>query len=212
MTIINSRICFILMILTAFYACQKEKVGYNFIPSGNYVNADQNNGSYIDKSKDVEKSFIDLNTLSIALSNANININIGLLKMPDSLIYSQIPLQINSLNYEWAVYFDMDNSSSLTKGDISISIKKFKMNDSSIIVNNILTGTQKNIWLYDGTYFESISNLDKYISLNGNNICFSIPRSLDTSLLLINNKTNFYFQTTFNDGTHLYKDYYPDRK
>ena len=199
------------MILVSFYGCNKDIETYSFTPTGDYVYADQNNGYYIDKVNDAGETFVDLNKLSIHITNENININIGLFKLPDNLIFSQPTLPMNVMNYEWSVYFDVDNSGSLNKGDISMSIMKFKFNDS-IVNGNILSETQKNIWLYTGTGFKVTARINEYVSINGNDICFSIPRSVDSSLVLINNKTNFYFKACFNDGINVYTDYYPDKK
>jgi hypothetical protein len=207
----NLRLWIILSVLISFYSCKKDNSN-NKSPSGDYINIAQNGNFYIDKVNDVGKSFIDLDSLSINISSVNINVNIGLVKMPDSLIFSQEALPINALNYEWSIYFDMDNSNSITKGDISFSIMRYKFKDSLIVTYNILDGTQKNLWLNYGQGDTTIVDLERYTSLKGNSIYFSIPKSIDSSLKSINNNTNFFFKAYFNDGNNKYYDYYPDRK
>ncbi|HEY4785048.1 MAG TPA: hypothetical protein VIH57_03320 [Bacteroidales bacterium] len=207
---LNLRLNMILIVLISFYSCKKEKE-YNFNPSGNYVNAEQNGGFYIDKVNDTEKSFIDLNNLSVNITDIKINISIGLLNIPDSVTFSQTALYMNALNYEWSIYFDLDNSDSLSTGDISISIMSFKSTNNQYVTKGILSGTQQDIWLCDADGYLNIASLKDYVSIKGNVINFFIPKSINPVLKSIDKGTKFYFKAYCNDGFNVCTDYYPDR-
>jgi hypothetical protein len=199
------------VILISFYSFTNDKKD-DSASINDYLKASQNNGVFIDKINDVEKSFVDLNSLSINIDSDIINIKIGLLDLTDNLTFNQTLLTLNSLNYEWSVYFDIDNSNSLTKGDLSISVMKFKFSDSFIISKDIKGETQQNISEYNGDTWDVTMILKDYFDIKNSKFIYSIPKTLYSSLNSINSNTNIYFKAYYNDGSKQYCDYYPDRK
>jgi hypothetical protein len=178
-----------------------------------YVSANQNGGQFIDIINDVNKPFVDLVSINIEIDDSFININLGLNDIPQTLTFYQNELPINALNYDWSINFDLDNSNSISPGDMAISVSKWKSaNSTPITTNDILGITQENVWLTEnGSSFLNQCSLYQYVSLSDNEIIFSIPKSIHSSLTSIKHDSKIYFRAYFNDGMNMYIDYYPDR-
>jgi len=110
--------------------------------------------------------------LKITLNNANVDIT-----------YNQSHVPINSLEYEWAIFFDTDDD--VTTGnsngfDVRVSMSYFKF-DSIPVTGSLLSKTQMNTWILSkqgGSFGNPISTqLD-----NQNNVLISISQEIGMSL------------------------------
>jgi hypothetical protein len=158
---------------------------------------------------DVDLGFINLDKLKIYISEDSIEISIGILNLPDKLTFNSADLSANFLNYEWSVNFDNNNDNQDSKGDLIISISKFKFSEE--LTGEILSITQEDIWQRneDGAFrLKSISN---YVKKINNSFSIKIPKNISNELKLITSNTGVYFKTYYSDGNKISYDYYPPR-
>jgi len=162
--------------------------------------------SYTDTTDEFSNSFIDLTEMSFNIENNVINISMSVKNLPSQLVFNHDSLSENTLNYKWEVLFDVNKDGISSKNDITMSIYKFKHPDSSEIKEDILTATQKNVWLISDTGGSNLGEITASISDNTFNL--SVSKSSYSILNTINCDVPVQFTTMFYNGIILEKDNY----
>jgi hypothetical protein len=212
------RFSLFVIIVFSFFACKKEennkvhKSGLKY--KINYVSSDSLGGLFVDKIRDSEISFADLDTMSINITDDNIKVDIGLLRIPNELVFNPNASQSGIINYIWTVCFDIDSSASETHGDLQFIIANSKFGDQ-FVSKDILGSSSADILMR--TYYENFVGYDStifsikdFVTQKGNKFHFSVPKNANSILGSINSRTKVYFMAYYCDGLLSYFDYYPD--
>ena len=125
--------------------------------------------------------------LKITLNNANVDIT-----------YNQSHVPINSLEYEWAIFFDTDDD--VTTGnsdgyDVRVSMSYFKF-DSIPVTGSLLSKTQINTWILSkqgGSFGNLIST---QLDSQNNVLIFNISRNWN-ELKQLSTGDRFYALTRY---------------
>ena len=158
---------------------------------------------------DVDLSFINLDKLKIYISEDSIEITIGILSLPDKLTFNPTDLSSNFLNYEWSINFDNNNDNQDSKGDLIISILKFKFSEE--LKGEILSITQEDIWQRNENGAGRLISISSYVKKINNSFSIKIPKNISNELKLITPNIGVYFKTYYSDGNEIRYDYYPPR-
>ena len=194
----------LLLIPWSAYTQPDQTTSYTFTKIGD--------GTFLDEPGDVSQAFLDLDSLTVQLTADTIKVSLGLAHIPDRLIFNQEALEIKTLNYEWSVTFDIDNSRSITDGDLFLSISHFKFR-KELRASDILGITQKNLWIFEkgGNNAVNIGDLS-HTHIKNNTILISVSKDLHASLEKIDESTNIHFRSIYKDGRQHYRDIYPNRE
>jgi len=156
--------------------------------------------SYSDALGDACFAFIDLKDMTVNIDNQTISVTISLANIPAKFQFNQPGVPINYLEYEWAVYFDINNDNTLN-GDIKMSISYSKDSNTSF-EEPALPRLNKSLRKY-------ISNTNyNYIGvpsaqLADNTFTLNVDKSVSPDLNLITDSTIVRFSTYY---------YYPYQK
>lgn len=167
-------------------------------------------GHFLDNRADVSQPYLDFDFMTIQLAPDSINISMTFMNIPGYLTFNQRKLPVNALNFSWSVVFDIDNSDSMSAGDIFLSISKFKLREGETKLD-ILGATQHDLWVAgeDGKGAANEADIE-HIQMNGNSVVIRVPRSLHRNLAKINADTNVRFEAVFNDGETVFRDMFPN--
>ena len=162
-------------------------------------------GIFTDPSNDTTVDFIDITGAALKIDSNDIIFEITLRNLPTSLTFNQANIVLNSLEYKWAVEFDIDNDN---VSDYSISLMHFKFG-SNMVQESILGGyTQEDVWVHDTSGTSASYLVAAQSSLTGNTIKLSVAKSANPELANITSSakvkiTTFYASdntTTFIDS------------
>lgn len=137
------------LIISVFVSCSSSTDNSD----GDNENASKR--TYLDTVGDVPYSFVDLDSLEIAIEDSNVVILLSMTAIPDTLIYDQNEVPVNKLEYQWSVAFDLDRNMSVSEGDLLCGLLRFKSDSIATEKSgSILDFTQKDIFQYtsNGTW------------------------------------------------------------
>lgn len=164
--------------------------------------------NFYDPSSDADTSFVDIRNLSVEFIKDTIIVKLQMANIPPQITFNHDDLPINALSFLYEVIFDVDSNRTRSMGDISLTIAKFKFADGEIDAD-ILSGTQKNVWLnVSATSQNVIASIDK-VSISGNTVIYKVPVALNEKLNTITCKTDVVCITYYSTGLKSYRDQIP---
>lgn len=166
-----------------------------------------NEGQYQDVEGDALFEFVDLTKLKVAIDNNKISINISLSHIPYVFIFDHANVPADELEYEWAVYFDIDASSD---DEISISMSSYKNQDREETLGNMLHKTQKDVWLWVAEGGTSLSSNIVADEVDRTTFSLTIDKNEHEALRKITTKTPVRFSAAYNFSGKLCEDFFPD--
>jgi hypothetical protein len=111
-----------------------------------------------DPANDVSLAHVDVTSLHSALNGDLLQATLYLRDVPAHLTFNRVGVPEYALEYEWAIYIDIDNnlktgaSYGFYQGaEYSSSALHFVFTPDSPIVQPIASGVQKNVWRYNST-------------------------------------------------------------
>jgi len=138
----------------------------------------------------------------------SLEIRIKLSNPNDLLQFDQQSVKNNSLEYEWAVYFDTDNNnlSGNSEGyDCSVGISKYKFNSSPGSGPILSSATQKSSYILSGFTGTFGHEFHSYMDKTTSEIVL-VGATNWIELSAINGNTKFSAKTIYYDGVSYYFD------
>jgi hypothetical protein len=164
-------------------------------------------GIYQDVEGDAVFEFVDLTKLKVAIDDEKISINISLSHIPYMLIFNHTDVPASEVEYEWAVYFAIDGTST---NEISISMNSFKIEDSRESLGSILINTQRDVWLVDTEGGKNVSSNVVATGIDRTTFSLSVNKNEHEALKKITTKTPVRFSAEYNFAGKVCKDFFPD--
>ncbi|WP_300426158.1 hypothetical protein [uncultured Thalassolituus sp.] len=163
----------------------------------------------VDVSGDAAFAFIDVELVSVTFSDTHIEVSIQLLNIPEEFVYDASNLSANSLEYDWAVSFDVDFDGSLAN-DLVLSVSNFKFEEEQQKRAEMLAFTQNNIWRMNemGSGASMIGNLSAEV--NGNSLTITVAKDDYEELSAISNTVPFLYEGYYATSGSVYRDLLPD--
>lgn len=153
---------------------------------------------------DAKPSFIDLEKASILKEGDGLAIRIRLAHLSDRLIFNQPKVSDDVLEYDWSCYVDLDGDG---EDDFSLGFSNYKFAGNKTVRGEIVDHAQLSLWKLEG---DGATQVD--VSLRGerkgNELVVRVPKGSFVSR--IEKKTQFHFQTFYNDGSNTSEDRMPD--
>lgn len=174
-----------------------------------YSYAQNSKGSYQDVTGDTLE-FIDLSKMEVAIDDSKISIEISLTHIPDMLIYDRADISDNDIEYEWAIFFDIDEDNT-PANDISISLSSFKFKGEKVSIGNVKNFTQRNVWLFgsDGSSTSLTDRIDVTV-VDRTTFSLIVGKGSHKASEKITEQTPVRFSTLYNFGRGVCEDFYPD--
>ena len=174
-----------------------------------YSYAQNSKGSFQDVTGDALE-FIDLSKIKVAINDGKIFIEISLTHIPDLLIYDRADISDNDTEYEWAIFFDIDEDNT-PANDISISLSSFKFKGEKVSIGNLKNFTQHNVWLFDSDGSStSLTDRIEVSVVDRSTFSLFVNKGSHKALEKITAETPVRFSTLYNFGGGVCEDFYPD--
>ncbi|MBD3376829.1 hypothetical protein GF406_17460 [candidate division KSB1 bacterium] len=161
-----------------------------------------------DKTEDVPYAFMDMQAADVHVDSHVVWAHFDMVELPQQMHFNQRRVRDNKLEYEWAVYFDLDGDE---QDDLGVSVSRFKYADSEPVKGSLVKHLQSTFWRFPGTGKEILQDLLPISQIN-NHLIFRIPR--EPHLRNITPETRVRFEISHRDGRYLFMDelLYSDRK
>ncbi len=169
----------------------------------------QSSDTFSDSLGDACFTFIDLKDMTVKVDNATVTVTISVASIPSVFQFNQPGVPTNYLEYEWAVYFDINNDNALN-GDIKMALQHYKYSNSSF-EGSLLDNLEKSVRKYtsntSSTYIGPLT-----AQLSGDTFTISVDKSIYPDLSAITNSTKVRFSAGYYYPykSKFYRDTYPD--
>jgi hypothetical protein len=169
--------------------------------------------TYSDELNDTQIGLVDLTDLSVSLGNQCLLISINLRNFPESLTVNHLALGMNSINYSWGVFFDIDNNQKPSKGDLAISLDQYKFEESEKQVKSTKIGLGHLVEYETAGTNQFFGNTKVFFNglVENNQIKLFLPLSTYHKLNKITHSNLMLFTSQFNDGVNKYSDQYSSK-
>ncbi len=175
-------------------------------------------GKFTDTSGDVEITFIDLTEITVTVSDTTVSIAMTVSNLPAQLTYNRL-LGAGVEEYNWSIWFDTDNSSKLSDGDLSLGLSYNNQEEGAAEAQGaLLDFVQVSLCefeMVDGIDYRKfcIGTHNSFITktVTNNTITISVEKSDIDKIGKITSSTKVHFDTKYNDGENIYRDIYPNQ-
>ncbi|NQX82010.1 MAG: hypothetical protein HRT66_08465 [Flavobacteriaceae bacterium] len=145
--------------------------------------------------------FIDIVDARTSIEGNMITSTITIKELPVSLDFYSNELSVNSLEYKWSVYFDINNDNI---DDYSFSISNYKFSSQEQTYGYTLDNTQHSIWAITDGVGSHIGEVNA--SITGNTITLEVNTNHYDLLKTITDQSSISYRTYYNNGTNRYED------
>ena len=160
---------------------------------------------YTDPTGDAPYPFIDIESGRIFERGDSLFVGIALNRLPAALPINRRPLPDRRLEYEWAVYLDLNNDGT---NDYSITLSHFKIGGEEQAAGRIADVDQAAMWKLKDSGGE-YADIPVSVKQEGNEIWFCVPRY--RSAFAIAEDARFHFETFYDAGGGAATDRLPDK-
>lgn len=149
---------------------------------------------------DVKVKFIDIIAGSVTKKEQNIIFVLECMELPFKFSFHNPALQDNAMEYEWAVYMDIDGNG---REDYCVSLCSFKFPGAQPMATVLLNQAQASFWKLSASGGESV---DLEIKAFQSNDSISLVVPTYPYLNKIRGQAKFRFSALYNNGTDSFKD------
>ena len=164
-------------------------------------------GIYQDTKGDAIFEFVDLTELKVSVSDENIVVIFSLAHIPHVLVFDQHSVPDDALEYDWSVYFDLDESST---DELSIAMSSYKNSDVGESLQNSLVSTQKDVWLISDTGGQVVTTNVEANYIDRHTFSLTVSKSESELLKQITKNTPVRFSAVYNFSGRECQDNFPD--
>ncbi|HPG39213.1 MAG TPA: hypothetical protein PLP19_03925 [bacterium] len=153
---------------------------------------------------DVKYKFVDILAGSITKKEQNIIFILECMELPFKFSFNSPALEENAMEYEWAVYLDIDGNG---REDYSVSLCSFKFPGAKPVTTVLLDQAQASFWKLSGSGGETV-DLQIEAFQSNDSIVFVVPAY--PYLNKIRNQAKFRFSASYNNGKDSVYDNMPE--
>jgi len=165
--------------------------------------------SFTDAANDVSYPVIDLQAVSVNVTDDTITATLTVGDLPSQLPVNHPDTSVGHLEYNWEVWFDVNQNNVLDSGDIII-VTLFSKSSEPSQQGSILEEGNNTLWeiIDDDSNSKNVGNSDT--SIEANTITLSVDKSIYAGLTAITQATPFRFRTDYYYGGEQGTDFAPD--